>query len=308
MIYTKLITRWAFFMKRKIIRVSITLRDGDVSFTAENDNRLKSTGLAISTSITYGNGAISPIAQITVYGLPIETMNKLFRVQWNTMASLLNMVKIEVGDDPNNLMVAYEGNITFAKPNMDGAPNIALVIESQMAVVEKMKYTDPFTIPKGESADVADIIAFLCKDMGFEFENNEVSHILTDTTLNGSNMEKIEKLAQMCDFDLYVEQRSITICKKGAARPLKIPVISPSSGLIGYPSPDQRGVTLNCAYDPIVRFGGIIRVSGSLIAVANADWRIYGLVSTLEANIPQGKWQMAVNATWRDSKDAAVQR
>ena len=295
-------------MKKKIIKITLTLRDGDVSFTAEGDNRLSSTGLAISTAITYGNGAISPTAQITVYGLPIETMNKLFRVQWNTMNSLLNMVKIESGEQGGKLTTDYEGNITFATVNMNGAPNASLVITSQMAVVEKMRYTDPFIIPKGESADVADIIKFLCDDMGFQFENNDVSHILTATTLNGSNLEKIEKLAQMCDIDLYVEQRSITICKKGASRPLKIPVISPTSGLIGYPSPDQRGLTFSCVYNPIVRFGGIIRVSGSAISVANADWRIYGLVTTLEANIPQGKWQMDVNATWRDSKDAAVQR
>ena len=58
----------------------------------------------------------------------------------------------------------------------------------------------------------------------------------------------------------------------------------------------------------MVRFGGVVRIKDSLIAIANADWRIYGLVATLEANIPQGKWQMAVNATWRGSKDAAVQR
>ena len=295
-------------MKKKIIRISLVINDENVFFTAQGDNRLRSSGLAISTAITYGNGAISPTAQITVYGLPIETMNKLFRVQWNTMNSLLNTVKIEVGDEGDKLNTVYEGNITFATVNMDGAPNVSLVITSQMAIVEKLRYSEPYTLLKDESADVSDIVRFLCNEMGFQFENNGVTHILTDTKLLGSNMEKIEKLAQMCDFDLYIEQRSIIICKKGASRPLKIPVISPSTGLINYPSPDQRGITFSCAYDPMVRFGGVVRIKDSLIAIANADWRIYGLVATLEANIPQGKWQMAANATWRDSKDAAVQR
>ncbi|WP_236513529.1 hypothetical protein, partial [Escherichia coli] len=62
-------------------------------------------------------------------------------------------------------------------------------------------------------------------------------------------------------------------------------------------------------YDPLVRFGGIVQIRESIIGdVVNQDWRVYGLVATLEANIPQGKWQMNVNATWRNSKDAAVQR
>lgn len=296
-------------MKKKVIKITLTLQDGVQTFTAEGDNRLSSTGLAISTSITYGNGAISPTAQITVYGLPLATMIKLMRIQWNTMQAILNMVKIEVGEQGQPLKVAYEGNITFATINMDGAPNVALVITSQMAVVEKMRPTDPFTIPKGEEVDAADIVKFLAQDMQYEFENYGVTHILTDTTLNGSNIEKIEKLAQMCDFDLYIEQRLIVICKKGGDREVKIPVITSKTGLIGYPAPDQRGITFSCTYDPLVRFGGIVQIRESIIGdVVNQDWRVYGLVATLEANIPQGKWQMNVNATWRNSKDAAVQR
>lgn len=295
-------------MRKKIIQITLTLTDGVEVFTAQGDNRLRSTGLAISTAITYGNGAISPTAQITVHNLPIDKMAKLFRVQWNTMQALLNTVKIEVGEQGGQLMTAYEGNITFATINMDGAPNISLIITSQMAVVDKMRVTDPFTIPKDTTVDVSQIVRFLAEDSGYQFENYGVTHALSDTSLNGSNIEKIEKLAQMCDFDLYIEQRLIVICKKGGERDLKIPIISPRTGLIGYPAPEQRGLNFICAYDPLVRFGGIVRIKESLIEIANADWRIYGLVSTLEANIPQGKWEMNVNATWRDSKDAAVQR
>lgn len=294
-------------MRKKIIRVTLTLADGTKTFTAQGDNRLRSTGLAISTNITYGNGAISPTAQITIYGLPMSAMAPLFRVQWNTMSAILNTVKIEVGEQGGELTKAYEGNITFATINMNAAPNVALVITSQMAVVEKMRATPPITIPDGE--DAAKRIGELAKEMGYQFENNGASHIITDTSLNGSNLEKIEKLASMCDFDLYVEQGLIVICKKGTARPVKIPIVTPKNRTLnGYPEPDQRGISFNCLYDPMIKFGGIITIKDSLIEIANADWRIYGLVSTLEANIPQGKWHCSVNATWRDSKDAAVQR
>ena len=49
-------------------------------------------------------------------------------------------------------------------------------------------------------------------------------------------------------------------------------------------------------------------IKDSIIEINNGDWRVYGMVATLEVNIPQGKWQIDANATWRDSKDAAVQR
>ena len=301
--------RRLFIVKKKVIKITLTLQDGVEIFTAQGDNRLSSTGLAISANITYGNGSISPTAQITVHNLPMDTMLKLMRLQWNTMQALLNTVKIEVGEQGDPLKVAYEGNITFATINTDSAPDVSLVITSQMAVVEKMKPTEPFVVNKNEKIDAADIVRFLAHEMQYEYKNYGVSHIITDTTLNGSNIEKIANLAQMCDFDLYIDQREITICKKGGSRELKIPVITPNTGLIGYPAPDQRGIVFTCAYDPLVRFGGIVQIRESIIGhVVNQDWRVYGLVATLEANIPQGKWQMNVNATWRNSKYAAVQR
>lgn len=295
-------------MKRKVTRLTLTLSGQEEVLTAEGDNKIHSTGLAVSTVITYGNGAISPTAQITVYGLPIETMNKFFRVQWNTMKALLNTVKVEIGNQGEELQEVYSGNITFATINADGAPNLSLVITSQMAVVDRMTYVEPFFLDKGESSDVYEVFRFFAADIGYELEYFAEKRIITDASLNGSSIEKIEQLAKWCDLDLYIEQKSITICEKGADRPLKIAIISPNTGLQGYPSPDQRGVSFLCEYNPLIRFGGVVRIENSLINVANTDWRVYGLISTLETNIPQGKWQMAVNATWRDSKYAAVQR
>lgn len=297
-----------FLMRKKIIKVTLTLTDGIEYFTAEGDNKASSTGFAISCVTTYGNGAITPTAQIVIYGLPIETMNKLFRVQWNTMQAIMNTVKIEAGEQGGELHEVYEGNITFATINMAAAPDVSLIITSQVAIVERMKATPPYVLAKGESTSVAEIVRYHAADSGYEFENYGVDKIVTDLTLNGSNIEKIEKLAQMCDFDLYIEPKRVAICKKGEAIPIKVPVISPNTGLIGYPNPSIRGVDFLCIYDPMVRFGGIVTIKDSLIEIANTDWRIFGLVSTLEANIPNGKWESSVNATWRNSKDAAVQR
>lgn len=295
-------------MKRKVIRITITLNEQEEVFTAQGNNRISSTGLAVSTSLAYGNGAITPTAQITVYGLPMDKMLKLMRVQWNTMQALLNTVRIEVGNEGENLSIAYEGNITQATIDANAAPNIPLIITSQMAMVEKSKVAPPYTVDKDVSIDVADVVEALCIVMGYEFTNDGVSHMITSTMIEGSDLEKIQKLAIICDFDLYVDQKVIAICKKGTARTLEIPVLSPSTGLIGYPVPDIKGVAFSCMYDPMIKFGGIVTIARSAITVCNADWRLYGFTAQLEANIPNGKWQIDAQATWRDSKYAAVQR
>ena len=295
-------------MKKKVIKITLTLQGAEESFTAEGSNRISSSGLAISTVLNYGNGALAPTAEITAYGLPISTMNKLFRVQWNTMQSILNTVKIEAGEQGSELSVIYEGNITFATINLDAAPNVTLVITSQMAVVEKMQVVEPFIVEDGQTVDAASSIERLTKEMGYEFQNFGASHQLVSTTINGSRLDQIRAIADMCDFDLYIEQKLIVICKRNGDREIKIPILSPSTSLIGYPKPDTRGVSFSCIYNPMVRFGGVVTIKDSIIEINNGDWRVYGMVATLEANIPQGKWQIDANATWRDSKDAAVQR
>lgn len=298
-------------MNRKVIRVTITLRGLDKNgkpevFTSEgNYNQLQSTGLRVRCSIINGNGAISPTANIQVYGLALDKMKKLMRVQWNTLGALLNTVLIEAGEEGGTLTRVYEGNITFAKIDMSTAPNQFLNIESQSAIVDAFSAADPIKFDAG--LDAAFMIETIAKQMGYQFENNGATKIMTDSsTYEGSNLNKIQKIASAANFDLYTEQNLIAICPKGGARQLKIPVITPSTGLIGYPTPDIRGISFTCFYDPAVRFGGIVKVDGSEIDVCNGEWRVYGSTTTLEANAPNGGWWIECNATWRNSTDAAI--
>ena len=296
-------------MKRKVIRITIMLKgEKQEVFTTEGQNTLSSTGLSVSCNLTFGNGAITPTAQITVYGLTLDKMLKLMRVQWNTMQALLNTVRIEVGNDGEELQLAYEGNITQATIDANAAPNIPLIITSQMAAYEKSKFSGAVTT-KGGPVHLSDIAMFIAFDMGYKFTNDGVERVVSDVVLEGSSVEKLQKLAIAYDFDLYIEQKTVAICKKGGARTLKIPVISPSTGMQGYPVFDIKGISFSCLYDPLVRFGGLIRIKDSLLGeIVNTDWRVYGYTAQLESNIQNGRWHINGNATWRDSTDVAVQK
>lgn len=301
-------------MKRKVIRVTITLRGTDKDgkpevFTSEGDfNQIRSTGLRVLVNILNGNGAISPTANIQIYGLALDKMNKLMRIQWNTMQAILNTILIEAGDEGEQLSRVYEGNITFAKINTANAPNVFLDIDSQSSIVEKLRPAEPITFDS--DMDAAEMIRIIAVDyMGYKFENNGASLIIPDGgTYEKTYMDMVQKIAQDADFDLYIEQDLISICPRGVARKLKIPILSPDSGLVTYPTPDIRGVSFKCFYNPDVKFGGIVRIADSLIDVCNNDWRIYGTRVILEANQPEGAWFIECNASWRDSKDVALSR
>ena len=283
------------------------LADGAETFTTEpGQNKLSSQGLRVLCDIAFGFGAVMPSAQIRVYGLALERMTKLLRVQWNTMGALLNTVKIEVGEQGQELALAFEGNITFAYPDFNAGPDVPLVIESQAAILENLKPAKSTTF-KGE-CDIADVVKSICDDMGYKFENNGYSAKQKDITINGTGIEKIKKLSYDHGFDLYIEAGLIAIAPKNGARKIQIPVIKPTTGLIGYPVPDIKGVSFKCLYDPLLRFGGVVKIEDSIIGVCNGEWRVYGLRISIEANQPNGNWFCDVNATWRNSDDAAVSK
>ncbi|AOA58336.1 baseplate hub protein [Acinetobacter larvae] len=287
-------------MNKKIIKVSVMLNDDN--FNDSGDNTLTFTGLKTSVSVMFGNGALMPFAQIKIYGLKLENCLKLLRVRWNEMKALMNRVRIDAGEEGGDLVKVFEGNITFAYPDMSNAPNVALVIESQSAVFENMKPV-PSTSFEGEN-DVATMIETICKDMGYQFENNAVTQIIEGQYLADSSIAKIQNIAQAADIDLYIEQNLIAIAPKGGSRNIKVPTISPKAGLIGYPTPDLRGVSFKCLYDPAIRFGGTVSISDSEITVCNGDWRVYGVDIYLDSNTPNGNWFCEVNATFKDSANA----
>ena len=120
-------------IKEKILRVSIKLGQEKDVWDAKGNDTLVVEGLRTSCQINYGNGAVMPSARIKVYGLKLDSIMKLLRVKWNTEQAMMNLVQVEAGEQ-DNLSVVYTGNITFAYPEMGGAPDICLVVESHPAV------------------------------------------------------------------------------------------------------------------------------------------------------------------------------
>ena len=66
---------WYIPMKRKQIKVTVTLRDKDkqgeqIVFTG-NYNQISATGFRVMCNIMFGYGSVMPVAQIRIYGQTI---------------------------------------------------------------------------------------------------------------------------------------------------------------------------------------------------------------------------------------------
>lgn len=285
--------------KRKIIKVTLTLDDKDEPFTVIDDQEMHKVhyqGLRVSVLSNFGNGAMFPTANITIYGLPIEKINKIIRMRWGGDMALRSKVKVEIAEEGEDFKPFYSGGVTFARLDTSNAPDIALVIESLLALKEKQTLVSGSDFEAGTK--LADAIEQLATEIGYQFENNGVEKVIDYTSLNDTNIAKIQKLCTDHDIKLYIEEKLIAITHKDGYRRLNKPIVSPSNGLLSYPTSTVQGVNFKCLYNPLIRFGGRVEIKDSVVPMANGDWHVIGLRTHLEANMPNGEWSMEVNAAW----------
>lgn len=292
-------------MNKKIIRTTVTLAADSFSNGGEI---VTSADLRTLCTINFGGGSVVPTAEISIYGLRMETMLKLTRVRWRDITSMTNTIKVEAGDQGFDLATVFEGNITFAYIDMSNAPDVSLRITSSMAMLNVYKPTSPLTF-KGQYS-VVRALKELTEKMGSEFENNGVPETLmmTDVTMVDTDLNKVRALCKRYQIDLYIEQKRISIAPQGAPRKTRIAILKPGSGMLGYPVPTMQGVDVRCLFNPAIVFGGLIRIAESVITTCNGDWRVFGVTLSLESEMPGGNWFMDIRATFNEPNNAAISR
>ncbi|WKT00541.1 hypothetical protein NYR30_04435 [Gallibacterium salpingitidis] len=280
---------------KKRLKVTLYLGEKGKSFDDNGKNTVVLENFRVSAMVQSGNGSgASPTAKIMIWGLGKNIINQVTKIHWNTEQSQLNSIKLEADNGDGVYHVVYQGTISFAYPNFGSAPEHILTIDSVTALNHQVLPTQP-TSHNG-SADVADMIKTLCDSMGMKFENNGVNIKLSNPYLPQTALEKVRQICESANISMYLDKDTIAIALKDQPRKTKIAVLSPNTGLIGYPVPNLQGITLKALYDQSVIFGGLIEIKDSQIEMANGQWRVFGITYYLESELPSGRWEMEIQA------------
>lgn len=284
------------FTKKKL-RFSFVLGQQDPHFDEEGNNTVIVEGLRATASIQSGHGAPMPSAKLMIYGLSQKVMNKLAKIRWNTDDAKLNYVRVEASqDDGESYVLVYEGVIQYAYPNFGSAPEVILTIDSTSALQHKIRPVPPISF-NGE-VDVAEAVSQICQKMSMRFENNGVTGKISNAYLPETALDQIFKLCDAINAKAIVEFNTIAITPQGQARDVLVPVISPTSGLIGYPIPTITGVRFQCLFDPVIKFQGLIELKDSGIEICNGQWLVVGITHYLESEVSGGRWQSEIEAIY----------
>lgn len=182
-------------------------------------------------------------------------------------------------------------------------PDVCLEVHAQTGFYEAIAAALPTSFPG--STSVADKVSVVAAKMGVPFQNDGVDLVSSGASYySGSLLNQVQAICEEAHI-AYVQdgpQSAITITPWGSPRSVVKPVLTPQSGLVGYPKVRGDGfVEVRSLYDPAFALQGPITIQGSQVVVgsnvpttynsqANGDWIIGVLSHYLEANKPGGAW------------------
>lgn len=272
------------FQDKKSLRFVITLGTGQ--FGSSNNNQIILEGFRAIADIDKAGGMMMGTLRGKVYGVDQQDMNSVTTLQWKPGSLIPNTVEVfaVVGDIET---LVFAGNIVNAWGDYQNMPEVFLNIQAQSAFFNQLLSTAPRSFKGG--TDVAMIMGQIADDMGLVFENNGVNIQLADPYLANTATEQAKELARIAGCDLYIDDKVLAITPRNAPRDGDIPVISASSGLIGYPTFDGVGVNFQTLFNPSVTFGGSIKLETDIERAAG-QWVVTSVAHRLESEKPGGAW------------------
>lgn len=284
------------FVQRKI---DLSFRLGLGSFGDSGFNTVTASGLRVSSTISKAGAVGMHTASIRAYGLKTDIANQISTLGKILTAGRNNTVTLSAGDDQSGMSVAFIGTIDEAWSDYTNAPDASVVISAHTGLLDALRPIAPSSYPSG--ADVANVISSLAQQMGYAFENNGVNVILSCPYFSGTGRQQAYAAARAANVNIAFDDApnatpTIAIWPQDGSRGGAAPLISPDTGMMGYPTWVQNGVVVKTLFNPNLLSGGQVQIKSS-IPNANGTWQIYNLEHTLESEKPDGRWDSVVSCS-----------
>lgn len=271
---------------KKILELTITLGSG--TFGENVGDTVTLSGFRMTADVMNPGGDSMGMCQIRVFGLSESVMNKLTTigaVNWAIKAK--NGVLLAAGD-VEGMSNVFVGTIFDAWADYNAAPDVAFNIIAYSGLVAALKPVGA-TSYKGPT-DVAAIMQDIASsEMGISFDNNGVDVKLSSPYLSGTALAKVRQIAQAANIEWDIDNNTLVIWPSNKPRQGTVPLISPDTGMVGYPTLSSKGMTVRMLFNPKVKFGQDIEVQ-STIPMACGTWRTFSLAHNLSSEMDGGPW------------------
>lgn len=281
---------------RRLLDVEFTLAAG--VFNPGGRDTVRVSGLRVAATISDAGSPSRASANIRVYGLTTSQQNQLSTLGLTLTTIKQNEIALYAGDDRARMSLVFKGTIFRALVDFDSAPSVMLNIMANAGLYNAILPAAP-TSYRGP-VDAATILSGMAARANLGFVNYGVSKILTNPYYSGTGGEQIAACAKEADINVDPNDNDVlVIWPKYGSRGDLVPVISPGTGLVGYPRYHEAGIELTMLYMPGVGRGGAFQLKTSLPR-AQREWIVHSISHNLESNVPNGQWTSSLLARTRD--------
>lgn len=282
----------------KALRATLALVGANQTFQGTNDNTLVLEDMRMSAALVQA-GNYNTQLDLTIFGMRQADMNAL-TILWagpNPTSFALDPTVLLETNDGSGWKQAFQGNFVQAQPDYRNIPDADLAIHAMTGASAQYAATDPSSYPGAASAAV--IAQNLATAMDFTLENNGVTAQLSTPYFHGTLMDQFNQLCQQANIDYYFLPGAspnsagvIAITPKNQSRQNQSSVLlSRATGLIGYPTIQQYGISAQCLYNPAITLAATVRVdTDGAIPGADGTWFPQYATHQLESWTPGGAW------------------
>jgi hypothetical protein len=283
--------------------IDLTLTLGTGTFGSTGANTVKLSNLRIVATINKAGFPSLDTADLRIYGVPPDIMNEVSSLGVPfPMLRVQNTILIEAGDAVNGMATVYSGYMGECYQELGDAPETFLHIRGLTGAPASLVPATPTSV-RG-TADVATIMSGIATKAGWGFENSGVAGPvnvkLSNPYLDGTYLEQGQALARAANIEMTLDSAggatgTLAIWAKNTTRGGNIPLISPSTGLVGYPQFFGFGLKFRCILNRNIKIGGQIQMQSSLggpAAAANLAQQPATPATQAAAR------QQGVNGTW----------
>lgn len=242
-------------------------------------------------------------AKVAIYGAPLDAMNKIARLWLEVLSpSNTDTLTIDVWDG-SNFVPFFAGVITWSAINAGAAPQVALEIEANSAMVAMNTVAAPYA----QDAPVAlqDALQQILEPTGLvvEFADSVPVLDIQRAHLTGTPMDQAAALMNYFpELTWYINlQRFLVRPVNGPLGGDAIP-INKTNGMMGYPTYSTSGVQLVTIFNPRIRPGLALDIQTMFDFVNRTKWVAAVLQHNIEPNTPGGQWTTAIAAQSYGSK------
>ena len=261
---------------------------GDIIPSAGSNNVGSFPGLRCKASISKVGAPGFSTAEIDIWGLSESVMNAFSALGKPIQYTRNNIVTLQAGDAINGMSQVFSGTVQNAFQDFADSGAAAFHISAITALVDKTKPGKPLSFPQG--ADVATVMSGFAAQMNLTFTNDGVTTQLSPGSYFwGSPRDMAAQCAKNANILWTIDDNTLAIWPQTGVRNGPVPVIGPTTGLVGYPRWSSAGVILKSLYNPNLIMGGSLQLQTSLTR-AQGVWRVMSLAHSLTSITPGGDW------------------